>query len=456
MPVYHSGNLSKTDRPFWNLPLRPQTADLTPPLSPRNLIITSPYDVAKIDIRWDNPTILPQNSGLDILGVNIYRSTDSPYGPYVKLNTAPIMVLFYRDQTIEAQAINENATPTLSFKLEPNARWIIHSQNKPIVKPGTNGLATTRIEDVRVEIDNGDGIFLAVPAFSVNGITGEIQLISTPVFNYETQQILPPRLPVPPTGRVKISYNYTQNLVLTVLNQRIYYKVTTVATDPQDSSKTIETPLDEVSERSTFDIEQIDWIWREAILRNRWILEQGGERVKVFIRKTMGQVSPSHQTIHGQSYNDDPNSLGTNVVGGYDGPYDIIIAPPETEKMIELGDMGLRIRYDWETWTGPFPFLNTRDVVVRQNNERYVVGPVNAQGQRGAIFQQHFTMSYIDQGDIRYKIPITGGETQVPPAYDAYRQTPPTDASPDVNNKPEIPPDKIIRGKTVTFENISY
>jgi hypothetical protein len=456
MPVYHSGNLSDTDRPDWNLPLRPQTKDLTPPIAPHNLIVTSPYNISKIDIRWDNPNIIPQNSGLNILGVNIYRSTDNPIGPYIKLNSTPVTVLFFRDETQEVLALMENATPTLKFKLEPNARWLVYSQNKPIVIPGTNGQFTLRIQDVKVEIDNGDGIFLAVPAFAVDGITGEIQLISSPVFNYETQQLLPPRLPVPPNGRVRITYSYIQNQVLTLLNQRLYYKVTSVAVDPNDASKTIETPLQEVSERNPFDIEEIDWIWREAILRNRWILEQGGERVKVFIRKTMGQLAPSHQAVHGQSYNDDPISLGTNIIGGYDGPYDLIIAPPETEKMIELNDMGLQIRYDWETWTGPFPLLNERDIIVRQNNERYVVGAVNAQGQRGAIFQQHFTMAALPQGDIRYQVAITGGETQVPAAYDAYRQLPPTDASPDVNNKPEIPPERIIRGKTVTFENITY
>ena len=150
------------------------------------------------------------------------------------------------------------------------------------------------------------------------------------------------------------------------------------------------------------------------------------------------------------------NCLGTNIVGGYEGPYDVIIAPPEAEKMIELADMGLHMRYDWATWLGPYPLLNPRDVIIRQNNERYVVGPVTPQGSRGAIYQQHFSMSYIDQGDIRYSIPITGGESEVPAAYDPYREEAPTEASPAVNNKPEIPAERIIRGKTVTFENISY
>jgi hypothetical protein len=232
--------------------------------------------------------------------------------------------------------------------------------------------------------------------------------------------------------------------------------VTTVAVDPNDNSKKIETPINEVEWRSTSDIEEIDYIWREAIKRNRWILEQAGERIKVFIRKGMGEQCPNYQYAFGQGHQDCPVCLGTNFVNGYDGPYDVIIAPPEAEKSIELLDMGLHIRYDFETWTGPFPLLNERDVIVRQNNERYIVGPVNYQGSRGAIYQQHFTISYLDEGDIRYKIGITGGETQVPEAYNQYREPRPTDASPVIPEKPEIPKDKIIKGRTVTFENISY
>lgn len=456
MPVYHSGNLSKTDRPHFNYPLRPQARDLTMPLAPRNLIITSPYAVGTTDIRWDNPRIIPQNSGLNILGCNVYRLTDNPYGPYIKVNPVPVTVLFYRDTTKETFVDGEDATKTLRYKLEPDGRWLVYTQHKPIITLGTNGATSDRIADVRVQIDDGDGQFLDIPAFAVNGFIGEITLISKPVFNNDVQQVIPPRLPTPPSGRVKISYYYMSHQVLTVLNQRIFYKVTTVAVDPKDSSKTIETPIEEISERSAFDIEMIDYVWREAILRNRWILEQGGERALLFIRKWMGKTCHNYDPKYGQAYNDCVRCLGTNIIGGFSGPYDIIMAPPESEKQVELGDMGLHIRYDWQTWISSYPFINTRDVIVRQNNERYAVGAVTPQGSRGAIYQQHFNMSYIDQGDIRYSIPITGGETSVPPSYDPFRQLKPTEASPAINNKPEIPQERIIRGRTISFENISY
>jgi len=84
------------------------------------------------------------------------------------------------------------------------------------------------------------------------------------------------------------------------------------------------------------------------------------------------------------------------------------------------------------------------------------VGPVTPQGSRGCIYQQHFSMSYIDQGDIRYQIDVEGGADQVPASYSACREPQPTPASPMINNKPEIVPERSVRGKTITFENITW
>jgi hypothetical protein len=407
------------------------------------------------DVRWDNPKLIPQNSGLNIVGVNVYRATENPYGPYEKLNSTPIGVLYYRDMTQEVYT-TEDATPTLKFLKEPENKWFIYSQRKPLIQPGSNDKITDRIEDVKIEINDGDGTYLQVPAFCVSGQTGEITLISYPTFNPSISQVIPPRLPWPPTGRVRLSYTYLANQVLSRLNQRIYYKVTTQAVNPDDPSRYIETPLDEVEWRSTADIGEVDYIWREAIRRNRWILEQAGERVKVFTKMSMGPRCPNYEDSHGQSHQDCLLCFGSTYVPGFYGPVDIIIAPPEAEKSIELLDMGLHIRYDFETWTGPFPILNERDIIVRQSNERYIVGPVNYQGSRGAIYQQHFTITYIDEGDIRYKIGISGGETQVPPSSDLYRGPRLSDASPVIPVKPGIPKERLITGRTVTFENIMY
>ena len=132
------------------------------------------------------------------------------------------------------------------------------------------------------------------------------------------------------------------------------------------------------------------------------------------------------------------------------------MAPPETEKIVELMDVGLHVNYDWTTWTGPYPLINDRDFVVRQNNDRLTIAHVNPQGVRGAIFQQHFMLAPLDHNDVRYKVPITGGEDGVPPSWNAYRAARPTDASPVIPEKPEIPDQYELKGRTVTFENIVY
>ena len=457
MPVYHSGKLSGGDRNppgYYNLPLRPQTRDLTVPFGPRNLMVTSPYLSGMNDVRWDDPRVIPDNNGLCILGVNVYRATDSEFGPYVKINDVPVGVLFYRDQTVEQYVSGEDATLTLRI-VEPDNRWLVYTQFKPIVEPGSNGKTTDNIKYVKVEIDDGDGQFLEVPAYSMIGWTGEIALIRSPVFNPVLQQIIPPRLPYPPNGRVRLSYRYLKHSVVSSLNQRIFYKVTTVARDPA-SGQILETPIEEVNDRSTFDIDEVDWIWKEAMRRNMWILEQAGERVKVFVRKWMGTVCETYEPKYGQTHNNCEKCMGTGIVGGYEGPFSILIAPPETERSIELGDMGLHIRYDWMTFCMNYPMLSPRDFIVRQNNERYIVGPVNYQGQRGVTFQQHFTMSYIDTTDIRYSVPITGGETSVPESTNAYREPLKSPASPVIPLKPEIPVARQTRGRTVNWENITW
>jgi hypothetical protein len=177
----------------------------------------------------------------------------------------------------------------------------------------------------------------------------------------------------------------------------------------------------------------------------------------------LGEKCPCYEDSHGQSRGDCEICYGTSFVGGYDGPFELLIAPPEAEKTIDLLDMGLHIRYDYMTWAGPFPIINERDVIVRQSNERYLVGPVNYQGSKGAIYQQHFTISYVDEGDIRYKIGVPGGQTTVPESTDLYREessTPgqplKTPASPVIPLKPEIPRDKILLGRSVSWENIAY
>lgn len=446
-----------------NFPLRYRTdkfAAKTLPLAPRNVNVTSPYLIGVIDIRWDDPSQYAENNETDILGVNVYRSFDTPEGPYEQLNDDPIGALYYRDQTTETYVDQED--PTVGGRFIPGTTatgdWIAKTYHRPIIIPGTNGEIANNHTHVKVDIrETSSDAFVTVPAFRVVGEPGEIYLISKPIYNHTTNQCDPPVLPdFARGGEIRISYTYLSNHIQTNIYRKVYYKVSTVAFDNTCEGGTKETPLNEVEAFSLYDMEKIDWVWAEAIRRNRWILFQGGERVKVFIRKWNGQRCSCWNDEYRQGKEDCQICYGTSYVGGYEGPYDIIVAPPETEKTVNLFDVGLHVSYDWNTWTGPYPLLTDRDFVVRQNNERFSVARVNPQGQRGAIFQQHFMLAPLDHKDIRYSVPISGGST-VPPEWNRYREmTAPTEASPEMPTKPEIPDQVEYRGRTVTFENIVY
>lgn len=446
-------------RPDFKLPYRwNNDKPLTLPLGPKNVYATSPYLIGIIDVRWDSPTTYAEHNSYNVLGVNVYRSYDSPEGTYTKLNDAPIGALYYRDETREVWADQEDPVSGGRFIAGTNATgdWVAHTYNRPIVISGTNGEIAHHPKHVRVDIrPTSLDSFQTVPAFKVIGETGEIFLINKKVYNHEFNRLDDPVLPnLSSGGEIRISYTYINNHIQLDINRKIYYKVTTVAINGEND-EIEETPLNEVDAVSLYDMEKIDWIWAESIRRNRWILEQAGERVKVFIRKWAGEKCPCWDEQYKNAKNDCSLCFGTGYVGGYEGPYDILIAPPETEKTVQLLDLGLHISYDWNTWTGPYPLLNDRDFIVRQNNDRYSIAHVNPQGSRGAIYQQHFMLAPLDRHDPRYIVSITGGLT-VPPEWNAYRTDRPTDASPTIPNKPEIPDQYELRGRTVTFENICY
>lgn len=456
MPVnnYNYGRPDFRLKYRWNSDTPP-----TLPIAPRNVNVTSPYLIGVIDIRWDDPSTYIENNGLSFQGVNVYRAFDSPEAPYTRLNTTPLGSLFYRDQTREITVTAEDPMVGGRIIMGTNATgdWVIKTFYQPIIIPGSNGELAHHPKHVTLQVSRFTGDpFVTVPAFKVIGETGEVFMIKSKVYNHSTNRLEDPILPnANAGGQVRISYNYIDNWIQTDINRKIYYKVSSVVVDP-DTGDTKETPLNEVEAFSPYDMEKIDWVWAEAIRRNRWILEQGGERVKLFSRKWAGTRCPCYVEEYRRSKEDCLLCLGTSYVGGYEGPYDIIVAPPETEKMVNLMDAGLHVSYDWNSWTGPYPLLNDRDFIIRANNDRFSIARVNPQGSRGAIYQQHFNLSPLDQRDIRYKVPVTGGATSVPEEWNAYREEQPTDASPVITNKPEVEDQHEYRGRTVTFENITY
>lgn len=427
--------------------VRPEYSDFPNP--PSNVFVLSPYTIGAWDLRFDNPAILPENSKFDIIGVNIWRTTDSPDNTYAKLNSAPVQTLMYRDYTQE-QLVEEDVSDAFtSFGTNALSEYIFKVSRTPVVKQGAGGIASGYVplfggaptldpSDVKVFVDGKEA-----RVKRVEGSTGEITLFNTPVPDTTTQKLIQPVLPVA-GSIVRVSYYTLSNLVVTALHQRTYYKVTSV-----DSSGR-ETPLDRVQPRSIAENNRQDWIWREAVRRNGWMLQQGGERVLLYIKKRLGEkchVRDAETTARNKSgVKRCLTCYGTGIKGGYVGPIEIIISSPETAKEIDLSERGLRLKWVFETWTGPVPLINQRDFIIRKDGLRMLVGPVQPIYCDTSILQQEFSVESLDEGDIRYKVPVTIPQINGQP----------TMGSGFITDKLEIEDEREQRGRNIKFSNITY
>jgi hypothetical protein len=454
----------QTNKPFENPERKPSSLLPKPPI---NIFVISPYLNGVLDVRWDNPNILPENTAFSIVGVNLYRSFDSESGPYHKVNSEPLSSGIYRDKTTN-NLISDESVQNLERGLNPQKEWRFKTKFFPIVKNSIE-VGKTLLEgnladskDIVVKVDNGDGNgLMEVPIHKISSLTGEITLISQQILDPATEKMIPPRLPLNTLGALTISYYINSNKIKSNLHNRIFYKLTTVGINSQ--GELVESELEFCKPVNLYQQEKTDWMWKEAVRRNRWILEQGGERVKVFVRKWNGHLCEEFSEVHQNSPSDCPICYGTNIVGGYEGPFDIIIAPPDAEKNVELTEIGIRVNYTWETWTGPSPMLNKRDLIIRPSGERFSVGSINYVGQRGAIFQQMFTLQQLDMGDIVYSVGLEGTNTNLNQAVASpidpwnSRSERVGEASPIItSDKPTNRNYPLEKGRTVTFEDIVY
>lgn len=426
------------------------------PLPPLNLDVLYGFDsdLNAFDVRWDNPSLLAGNSQWNLLGVNIYRSFDSEFGPYHLLNDTPLGATFYRDQTLQGQVEDEDVTDRFlaTGRDDEAGRWIFRTTEYPIVKSLTENVAANHPNDVKVTIDGID----VVPAM-VYGESGEVELRTDKIYNQETNELLDPILPKP-DSIVTCSYYHGLNTVVNELDRKVFYRVTSVGVRDWDGDLR-ESPLEWCEPKSVHHMENLDYIWREAIHRNGWILDQGGERVFVFVRKWIGEPCPS---CWDKDYKQPRNSCeicyGSGIEGGYEGPYEIKVAPPEAEKRINWDIHGFNLEHNYEVWTGPSPLLSQRDFLVKQNNDRYAIGAVRVPSNRGNILQQHFTIDHIDENDIRYKIPLLADTNYVYPQtrIKDHDDDPSTVVSPQITEKPSSDDSQEQRGRTPTYENINH
>ncbi len=417
------------------------------------------------------------NSAWTIVGVNVYRSDTGERGPYIRVNKIPLATLFYRDRTDIRRVYDEVVDWTGSWIYKgdsPNYPvWRFRTHFRPVVKATGNAIPADSSNDVEVFVDG-----VRMPLLQVFGPTGEIDLNLTPVWNPAIENFSVPPTPTE-NSVVTVNYYYGRGNVLTMgpdLRPKVFYRMTTVAIDPTGTTPSglIETPLEYCEPITPFNSEKLDWIWTEAIRRNRFILEQGGERVKLFIRKITGVPCTCVWDARLREYSGQPlnycfSCFGTGWLGGYEGPIDIIIGPDESERRVTQTPNGRKLENTYEVWIGPSPSVSQRDFIVKQNGERFSIGPVKRTQIRGLTLQQSFQIGYLGEGDIRYKVPMGDLERL---AWPETRYTRPEDspcgdsppypvgyeyqATPMGTEVPKVPDGREIRGRTPVWANITY
>lgn len=476
------------------------------PHPPKNVTAMSAFHSTDTDIRWDDPSNIEtgpttavsdpscppgtSNTPWQIIGVNIYRSDTGDRGPYFRVNQVPVGATFFRDRTNVAEVQAEIIPWAPSFGGgqgwifrgdNPNSKaWTFRTRYRPMVKREGNAVPANSPSDVEVFVDGAQ-----VPIVQVFGEKGEVDLSVERVWDPATENFIDPPIPTE-SSTVSIHYYYlkTPKLVGQLDDRwKVFYRITTVAIDPFGTSPSglIETPLDYCEPVSPMNSERIDWIWREAIIRNRWILEQGGERVKLFIRRVNGNPCNCVWDPRLQAYSKQPLNMcticyGTGWVGGYEGPYEIIIGPDDSERRVSQTPEGRRLEHTYEVWIGPSPMVSQRDFIVKQNGERYSIGPVRRTQIRGVTLQQTFQIAYLPgagsgsyaSGDIRYQVPMSYLE-RLP--WPQTRYTRPEDspcedappypvgadyqATPMMSEDPKIPDGREQRGRTPVFQHIT-
>lgn len=435
------------------------------PAPPLNLFLRGGDRTGAFDLQWDDPAQLSLNSGFQLLGVNVYRSFDSEYGPFERLTTLPVGATFWRDQTDNVLIVDEDVSARFILRGpgqdagEFIPRYVFRTVRCPIVQPGSQAIPTSNPDDVMVFVDGKRATVLRI-----DGNTGEVELDPADYANVNTQKRDPAVLPGP-GSKVTVSYRYNRSLLKQELAQRTFYRVTTVGIPSGCDivpGSLVETPLERAAATNSYEVEKLDWIWKEAIRRNRWILSQGGERVKFFLARHNGVPCPCVQNPqYKQPLNDCTVCFGVGYIGGYDGPYDGIIAPDDAEKRIMQQASGRVWEHTYEVWTGPTPLLHQRDFLVKVNGERYSVGPVRIPSNRGMLLQQHFNISAFDAKDIRNSVPLDNLIARF--AADQLGPLRPDDPVPgtispaaQITDKPNIPDEREIRGRTITWSNITY
>jgi hypothetical protein len=288
--------------------------------------------------------------------------------------------------------------PIIIEPISPRKEYIIYLSKRPVVDDTGANKSTDKSEFVDVTI-NGKKAYIR----HLQGVEGLIELETEKMYDEVKKQWFEPPIP-DEFSTVLVTYKVPLHSTSIRLRKNYFYKITCV-TDEDETDIDLITP-------ESLKPEKITYIYEEAVARNAWLLDQAGERVLLYIKRRAGTkchctYRDMKERTHKHPDQDCETCFGSGFVGGFDGPFTVIIAPLTTEQRVQQTDRGLKLAYQIETWLGPAPIVSQRDMIIRRNGDRCLVGPITpVEGPGGVMVQQHFVIEVLDSTDIRYKFPV--------------------------------------------------
>jgi len=413
-----------------------------------NLLILNSNYVGARDLHWvDDPKA--------VLGYNIYRAFDYPTS-WVKLNSYPLTIHFYRDETT-LQQVTYTVTSNDFVEKGEGGHWVLHIPDIPystIVRGRAQ--VTNSPQDVTILMDGK-----SFRPIQVQGLDQSIWIQRDNTLHQGGAVSDLPAMPDLTQVQVfQVVYSKLVNYVdIYTRLTRTFYTVVGIGADGQE----LHTPGEPNTEIvDTQQIDRMDYMQREMVRRNDWLFEQVGEPAFLMFRKTKGVTCGCLQGGLNQPRTGCSGCFEIGIVGGYFGPYDFLYIDPDSQVMRTLQEGGIEVERESTAYLGPSPIVQDGDLIIRRNGERLVINKVRYKSPRGVLLMQDFTTTLLRRGDTRYLVPVV--YPQIPPViynpvYDITSQ-PNAGGEPisKMVNDPDAGknwenPDKQD-GRTVTFNRI--
>ena len=179
---------------------------------------------------------------------------------------------FFRDENKTLTVHNEIVRNWIAKDDQAERAYRFRTAN-PISSSSELGTPSVSPKDVLVTIDGE-----IAPVHTVLGEVGEVSLREYTLADPKNLREESFPQPISEDSEVLVSYiAYALDRRIRVgVDKKDYYRITTVAEDPS-TGDLYETPLDQCAPFSDREIERVDYMWREGIRRNNWILDQGGK-----------------------------------------------------------------------------------------------------------------------------------------------------------------------------------